>query len=80
MRLIRHNLYDADVFVLKNIAQELILCSNTYGKGVKVIYPDFGYLGIWHMPKTDAPYVCIELCSSLPPGRMWWRICIVRAI
>ena len=24
------------------------------------------YLGIWHMPHTDAPYVCIEPWSSLP--------------
>ena len=24
------------------------------------------YLGIWHMPRTDAPYVCIEPWSSLP--------------
>ena len=24
------------------------------------------YLCIWYAPKTDAPYVCIELWSSLP--------------
>ena len=24
------------------------------------------YLGIWHMPHTDAPYVCIEPWASLP--------------
>ena len=24
------------------------------------------YLGIWHMPKTDAPYICIEPWYSLP--------------
>ncbi len=29
-------------------------------------YPDMQYLGIWHMPKTDAPYVCIEPWVSLP--------------
>ena len=23
-------------------------------------------LGFWHMPKTDAPYVCLEPWSSLP--------------
>ena len=24
------------------------------------------YLGLWHMPKTNAPYICIEPWSSLP--------------
>ena len=24
------------------------------------------YLGIWHAPETDAPFVCIEPWSSLP--------------
>jgi len=24
------------------------------------------YLGIWHMPKLEAPYVCLEPWSSLP--------------
>lgn len=32
----------------------------------RVTYPDMPYLGIWHMPKTDAPYICIEPWSSLP--------------
>ena len=29
-------------------------------------YPDMNYLGLWHAPRTDAPYVCIEPWSSLP--------------
>ena len=29
-------------------------------------FADFPYFGIWHMPKTDAPYVCLEPWSSLP--------------
>jgi galactose mutarotase-like enzyme len=24
------------------------------------------YLGLWHVPKTKAPYICIEPWSSLP--------------
>ena len=31
-----------------------------------VSYPDMRYLGIWHKPKSDAPYVCIEPWTSLP--------------
>lgn len=35
-------------------------------KKVTVAFPDMPYLGIWHAPKTDAPFVCIEPWSSLP--------------
>jgi len=34
--------------------------------GVRLIAPDFPIFGCWHMPKTDAPYVCLEPWSSLP--------------
>ena len=36
------------------------------GRSVTVSYPDMAYLGIWHWPKSDAPYVCIEPWTSLP--------------
>ena len=36
------------------------------GPSVTVRFPGMPYLGIWHMPHTDAPYVCIEPWCSLP--------------
>ena len=33
---------------------------------VTVRYPGMSYLGLWHWPKTDAPYICIEPWCSLP--------------
>lgn len=63
---LRHDLFDDDAVILKNMAREVILRSKVSGKGVKVSYPDMPFLGIWHWPKTDAPYVCIEPWSSLP--------------
>jgi len=33
---------------------------------VTVSFPDMPYLGVWHWPKKDAPYVCIEPWASLP--------------
>ena len=33
---------------------------------ITVTYPQMDYLGLWHMPKTDAPYLCIEPWRSLP--------------
>ena len=52
--------------ILKNMAREVTLRSGVSPRGVKVSYPDMPYLGIWHWPKTDAPYVCIEPWTSLP--------------
>lgn len=63
---LRHELFDEDAIVLKNMAREVCLRSNLSGKGLRVSYPDMPYLGIWHRPQTDAPYVCIEPWSTLP--------------
>jgi len=63
---LKHSLFDEDAVILKNMAREVTLRSKVSGKGVKVSYPDMPYLGIWHWPQTDAPYVCIEPWSSLP--------------
>ena len=61
-----HDLFDDDAIVLTNMASSVSLKSKMSNKGVKVTYSNMSYLGIWHMPKTDAPYVCIEPWSSLP--------------
>lgn len=63
---LHHNLFDEDAVILKNMAREVTLRSKVSGKGVTVSYSDMPYLGIWHWPQTDAPYVCIEPWSSLP--------------
>lgn len=63
---LRHDLFDEDAIILKNMGREVTLRSRKSHHGVCVSYPDMPYLGIWHWPKTDAPYVCIEPWSSLP--------------
>lgn len=63
---LHHSLFDDDAIVLKDMAQSVTLSSKKGNKGIRVTYPDMSYLGIWHMPKTDAPYICIEPWSSLP--------------
>jgi galactose mutarotase-like enzyme len=61
-----HDMFDEDAIVLTDMASGVALKSQKGNKGVRVTYPNMSYLGIWHMPKTDAPYVCIEPWSSLP--------------
>ena len=63
---LNHNLFDDDAIVLKECGNSAVLRSYKNEKAVKVVFPDMPYLGIWHRPKTDAPYVCIEPWSSLP--------------
>ena len=63
---LRHSLFDEDAIILKNMARAVTMKSNISGRGVAVSYPDMPYLGFWHWPKTDAPYVCIEPWTSLP--------------
>ena len=48
------------------MARRVTLCSAKTNRAVTVTYPRMPYLGIWHMPHTDAPYVCIEPWASLP--------------
>lgn len=61
-----HSMFDDDAVVLRNMADEVTLKSEKGDRQVKVSYPDMPYLGIWHAPKTEAPYVCIEPWTSLP--------------
>lgn len=63
---LRHDLFDDDAIVLLNMSKGVTLKSDKGTKAVHVTYPDMSYLGFWHKPKTDAPYVCIEPWSSLP--------------
>lgn len=59
-----HDLFDDDAIVLKNMSRKVILEGGK--RSVTVDFPQMPYLGIWHAPKTDAPYVCIEPWCSLP--------------
>lgn len=61
-----HEMFDEDAVILKNMAKEVTLRSKTCGCAVTVGYPQMNYLGIWHKPLSDAPYVCIEPWTSLP--------------
>lgn len=63
---LRHDLFDDDAIVLHDMAREVVLETETGGKSLKVSFPDMPYLGIWHWPKSDASFVCIEPWSSLP--------------
>ena len=64
-----HSLFDDDAIVLRSMAREVTLEAPGSARSVTVSFPDMPYLGIWHCPKKDAPYVCIEPWRSLPARR-----------
>ena len=63
---LQHSLFDHDAIILKDMPHTVTLGSQKDEKKVTVSFPDMPYLGIWHAPETDAPFVCIEPWSSLP--------------
>ena len=63
---LQHSLFDHDAIILKDMPHIITLGSQKDEKKVTVTFPDMPYLGIWHAPETDAPFVCIEPWSSLP--------------
>ena len=65
----KHGLFDNDAIILKNHGGKVTLRPRDSGLGAVIGFSDFTYLGLWHKPKTDAPYVCVEPWSSLPSER-----------
>ncbi len=61
-----HNLFDDDAIFLTDVAEEVTLKGANSKRFVKVTYPGMKYVGFWHKPKTEAPYVCIEPWMSVP--------------
>jgi galactose mutarotase-like enzyme len=52
--------------VLEDTGGRVALKNRRSDYGVEMAYPDMKYLGLWHTPHTDAPFVCIEPWTSLP--------------
>lgn len=64
---LRHDLFDNDAIVLNSMSRWVCIDSRERGKRAVVVeYNDMDYLGIWHWPKTEVNYVCIEPWTSLP--------------
>jgi len=55
-----HSLFDGDAIFMRNMPREITLRSTKSGHSVRVECPDSPYVGLWHNPGTDAPFVCIE--------------------
>lgn len=63
---LRHEMFDNDAIFLSRVPERVRLESTKSSRFVEMTYPNFPYLGLWHKPKSDAPYVCIEPWCGLP--------------
>lgn len=61
-----HNLFDNDALIFENMSKGVMLKTDKDNKSVYVKYEDMTYLGIWHSPKKEVNFVCIEPWTSLP--------------
>lgn len=61
---LRHSLFDEDAVVLQKTGGQAALWGPK-GAVLTVRY-SLPYLGLWHWPRTEVPYLCIEPWSSLP--------------
>ena len=61
-----HGLFDIDSIFFARAADSVTLRSKTTERSITLTYPQCPYLGIWHKPQSNAPYVCIEPWCGLP--------------
>ena len=63
---LRHSLFDIDSIFMDKVAHTATLKSECSDRTVTLKYDDMSYLGLWHKPASEAPYVCIEPWCGLP--------------
>ncbi len=63
---LHHDMFYNDAIFLTDMAKGITLKSEKTGKFVSLRYDDMKYLGLWHKPDTEAPYMCIEPWTSVP--------------
>lgn len=63
---LRHCLFDNDAIILTEVDKSVYLKGKHTKRAIKVSYPNMENVGFWHMPKTDAPFVCVEPWMTLP--------------
>ena len=63
---LHHSLFDNDALFFENTAKGVTLRSATGERSVHMTFPELKYVGLWHTPHAEAPFVCIEPWSGVP--------------
>lgn len=63
---LRHDLFDRDAVILRDTGGAVTLRAAHGRRQVTLRYPQMPYLAVWHTPRTDAPFVCLEPWCAVP--------------
>lgn len=63
---LHHDMFDNDAIFMCDAGHELTLASEKGACSATVTFPEMPYVGLWHIPGKEAPYVCIEPWMSVP--------------
>lgn len=66
IRKLHHGLFDRDAIFVRDMASGVTLRCADGKRSVHLSYPDMTFLGLWHKPKVEAPFMCIEPWTSYP--------------
>lgn len=61
-----HSLFDIDAVFLTEMCHKVTLGTPGGTRSLTLKFKGFPHMGIWHKPRTEAPYVCIEPWCSVP--------------
>ena len=64
--MLKHNLFDNDALFFETETDKVKLKAKRSKNSVEIAYKDMTCLGLWHKPKSDAPYICIEPWHGVP--------------
>lgn len=63
---LKHELFDNDAWFFATKSDKVRLKSDKSADFIEVAYKGMTCLGLWHVPKMEAPYVCIEPWHGIP--------------
>lgn len=63
---LHHDMFHNDAIFLCDAGHTVTLASDKGERSLTVSFPDMDYVGLWHAPDTEAPYMCIEPWMSVP--------------
>lgn len=64
--MLQHQMFDNDAIILRDAGTSITLETASSAHFAEVSFPGFPYLGLWHYPRSEAEYICIEPWCSLP--------------
>ena len=63
---LHHDMFDNDAIFLHDIAPSVTLKSDKTSRAVTLSLDGMPHVGLWHAPRTEAPYLCIEPWTGMP--------------